>query len=154
MEIDICHICLDYINYNPNTLIKKCCEAFICNTCWLDIQRDSRLNQCPICKLRICNSNIETTNNIEVQVLNRPEPSFMNDYRHIIRKITMLFKWFLIGYIITVIIIFIFHYNKNQIISDIKYIGTYFWPLVMILGYSIVKLFEYCSGCSCQRWNN
>ena len=50
MENEQCHICLEYVEYNPENILKKCCNAFICNPCWTILKEDLNTHQCPICK--------------------------------------------------------------------------------------------------------
>ena len=63
MENDICHICLENIDFLTINLIKDCCDAFICNPCWLRLKNNSDISECPICKEDIrtyCESSTQT----------------------------------------------------------------------------------------------
>ena len=54
--MDTCHICLE--DSIPQEIIKKCCDAFICNDCWIRLKDNPETFQCPICKYPINNNNI------------------------------------------------------------------------------------------------
>ena len=59
--MDTCHICLD--DSIPQEIIKECCDAFICNDCWIRLKDNPETFQCPICKYPINNHvtiNVET----------------------------------------------------------------------------------------------
>ena len=40
---------MDDIEYRANELLKTCCEAFICNACWIDLrENETTLNSASV----------------------------------------------------------------------------------------------------------
>jgi hypothetical protein len=144
MLTERCHICLEDIEYTPIKIIKECCDAFICNTCWLQVRNDESTFQCPICKRNFCK---KTT---DVQL----ETSVLDDYRCILNKLSFILKALLIGYSFTIIFLLIAHNgNIDVCIRDIKYMGKtfHFWIIIPFYGYLIKVFIQWCfeSICKC-----
>ena len=110
MDEDTCHICLDIVRYTKGELIKECCDAFICNVCWERLIENS-INTCPICNIRI-NRDIDEEQ-IPINYLESAPISTegVNSNRDLFRRVCILLKWILIGYILTIIIVVIINHN-------------------------------------------
>ena len=154
MENDICHICLENIDFLTINLIKDCCDAFICNPCWLRLKNDSDINDCPICKEDIrtyCESSTQTNTYSET-----PRNSGRCiETKEKFRKLCMILKWTMTGYLLTLLILLIIRINElHKIKEDIQFINRhlYFWPICISYGFLIVIMFEELCNCPCQRW--
>ena len=157
MDEDTCHICLDIVRYTKGELIKECCDAFICNVCWERLIENS-INTCPICNIRI-NRDIDEEQ-IPINYLESAPISTegVNSNRDLFRRVCILLKWILIGYILTIIIVVIINHNDidnigNDIIWLIKH--PYFYPLSISYGYCLTSIFEniFCRSTNCPQWN-
>ena len=109
-----CHICLEEKTQLLQEHIKRCCDAFICNTCWIELVTTTEIPQCPICKRSIVRINrIESETNVN-------ERTFCDKYEKCIFRILKYFSWILIGYIIVALILLVSHYNDiNLFLRDL-----------------------------------
>ena len=139
MEVNICHICLDYLNYLPESLIKKCCNAFICNSCWINLCENSNISECPICKRIIIRENqilLTDTSN----VVNR---TFMDNYGHLFHRLLMLLKWSVIGYSLPTLTLYLaYYYERDKLKERLTDIFFTFY-LYYILGSLFLFVFFY-----------
>jgi len=160
-QVDTCHICLDNIEYIEESIIKDCCNAFICNSCWTVLLNNDDTTQCPICntsfeQINIINQNINQndnqndnyTFNINITINTR------YNYKKILKRIFMILKWLLVGYGITNLIIFIIYHSYNEYFSSMLFLSRniYFWPLCMLYGFLFVSLYECVTDTTCHNW--
>ena len=94
--MNTCHICLD--DSIPQEIIKECCDAFICNDCWIRLKDNPETFQCPICKYPI-------NNHVTINVESRR--SFYDKYEKCIKNICLFIFWPSVGYSIIVIVLLI-----------------------------------------------
>ncbi|MBH10072.1 MAG: hypothetical protein CMG74_06945 [Candidatus Marinimicrobia bacterium] len=156
----ICHICLE--NKNEENF-KKCCSAFICNNCWNSLLNKD-INNCPICNKYILETNQDIYINIyednipnnEIEINNNETNNEISTTKTYLRRIIMIFKWLLLGYINTNIIVFIIFYKNEEYLSNMQFLNKniYFWPLCMLYGYLEVCIYEYATDKVCQLWYN
>ncbi len=146
-QYDICHICLENKSYEHNVLIKNCCDAFICNSCWNIIINNEDIQLCPICS--------NTLSIQEDMVQPRPINGIISQYTDYLHKILLIIKWLLIGYIITIIFVFIYFHNKRDYIKTMDFLHSlpYFWLLCPLYGYLFVIIYEYYSNSICNHWH-
>ena len=143
--MDTCHICLEDIENIPQEIIKKCCDAFICNDCWIRLKDNPETFQCPICKYPISN---RVTINVET------ERSFYDRYEKCIQRICQVLFYPLVGYLIITIILLIAYYDNMDLFwKDIGYISTklHFWLAIYCFGYIVIHLIKACLRCICQN---
>ena len=139
MESDKCHICLEEVEYSSNKLIKECCEAFICNPCWIQLKEHMNITQCPICKVSI-------RNYIETSTQTQHTNSF-NDYRKCILCFIYLILWIATGFLLSLITLLIVNYdNMYQFKKDIKDTCStfHFWIIITVFGYLFIRLIKSC----------
>ena len=135
-----CHICLEEKTQLLEDNIKRCCDAFICNVCWIEIVSTTEILHCPICKKIIIR-----VNRIESET-NGNERSFWDNYENCIFRILKYLSWTLIGYIIVVIILLVSHYNNIDLFwRDLKFVssGLHYWIAMTCVGYIVF----YCIRC-------
>ena len=140
-----CHICLEDVDSIPEEIIKECCDAFICNECWIKLKDNPETIQCPICK-----SSIYSIPQISHTISQR---SFCDNYYKCIKNICRFLLWFIIGYLVVVIGLLVAHSDNISLFwKDIGYISTlfHFWILVGCFGYIIVHSIKSCSRCLCK----
>ena len=138
--MDTCHICLE--DSIPQEVIKECCDAFICNDCWIRLKDNPEIFQCPICKYPISN----VTVNVE------SERSFYDKYEKCIQRVCQFILYPLVGYSIVVIVLLIAYYDNMDLFwKDIGHIShqLHFWIAISCLGYIIVHLIKACLRCIC-----
>lgn len=143
-----CHICLEEKEYDEENLLKICCNAFICNPCWSSILENENINQCPICSFNIFNEIVDE-NIIEAGGNNI-------SCKDTIRKILIIIKWFLIGYLLNIFVLLIYHLDIREVYNTMcnLHMIVYFWPINTFLGYLIVIMYEYYSNRNCHNWYN
>ena len=135
---DRCHICLEDIEFVPINLLKNCCDAFICNECWLNITDNNLISNCPICSHHI--------NNIEHNTIERRDPSFIDNYEKYIIGFFKFISWIIVGYITFIILLCIVHYdNMDRVLRDIKDVSKifYFWIIITPFGYIIQNMINF-----------
>ena len=145
---DICHICLEDIEYTPINIIKKCCDAFICNTCWLDVRRNPGILECPICRKKM-EGNITTS----TQTSNISHRSCLDNYRGCIINIINFLSWIFIGFLSFIIILLIVHYeNIEKCFYDIQYVCTHlhFWIVITFVGFIVKSMCMKCFTTFCS----
>ena len=139
----ICHICLEEKTQLLQEDIKRCCNAFICNSCWIELVTTTEIPQCPICKRSIVRINrIESENNVI-------ERSFWDNYEKCIFRMLKYLSWILIGYLIVVFILLVSHYNNIDLFwRDLKFVssGLHYWIAMTCVGYIVF----YCIRCSSE----
>ena len=139
MLIERCHICLEDIEYTPIKIIKDCCDAFICNTCWLDVRRNPEILECPICRSYIGEYRTQTSN--------IPHRSCVDNYRGCITNIINFLSWIFIGFLSFIIILLIVHYeNIEGCLYDIQYVCTHlhFWIVITFVGFIVKSMCMKC----------
>ena len=138
MDNDICHICLEDVEFIPINLLKDCCDAFICNECWLNITDNNLISNCPICNHPL-NSIVPTT-------LERMEPSFINNYEKYICGLLKFLSWIMVGYTSVSMLVFISHSgDRPTSITEIKELSTKFefWLSITPFGYIVQTMIIY-----------
>ena len=90
-DIKTCHICLEDKEYEEASLLKTCCQAFICNDCWTNLLQNDNINQCPTCSILITipeeppeQGQLNSQNNI------------YNYCKSLFHRLSILVKWSLI----------------------------------------------------------
>ncbi len=142
--MNTCHICLE--DSIPQEIIKECCDAFICNDCWIRLKDNPEIFQCPICKYPI-NNNVIVIVNVDI------ERSFYDKYEKCIQRICKLLFYPLVGYSIIIITLLIAYYDNMDLFwKDIGYISTklHFWLAIYCLGYIVIHLIKACLRCICE----
>ena len=142
---DICHICLEEYEYIPETLIKECCNAFICNCCWGRLLDSNDIHHCPICETVFQVVRIDIADPITRYRY------ILNDCKCFFYRFSILLKWILIGYITTNIVILLFFEDYWSSMDFLNH-NLYFWPICTAYGYLIVCMYEYFSNHTCQQW--
>ena len=94
-----CHICLEDVDTSEE-IIKDCCDAFICNECWIKLRDNPETIQCPICKSSIYNIP-QMSNTVSFSTF-----SFCDNYYKCIKNTCSFTAWFIIGYLVVVIVSF------------------------------------------------
>ena len=143
--MNTCHICLEDIEYIPQEIIKDCCDAFICNECWIELKDNPETIQCPICKYPMYS--------ISQVPCNESQRSFYDNYGKCIKNICRFLSWIIIGYLVIVIVLLFAHYDNISLFwKDIGYISTllHFWISMGCFGYIIVHSIKACSRCFCE----
>jgi len=133
-----CHICLEDIEYIQEEIVKICCDAFICNPCWLSLTDNPDISHCPICRDTI-SSNRNTYEN-------RVRPCYDN-YRIVINRFLIFILSALIGMSIVTLVLFIAYYNNKELFfKDLKFVSTrlHFWIAITCIGYMIFSCIKYC----------
>ncbi len=139
---DICHICLEDTVFISSSLIKNCCNGFICNACWIDILENMNINNCPICDIPlVTNQEREITLNNNYLQLKR-----------IIKKLIMIIKWICCGYILTIISVLIIYHEEFNESMRFLHTNLYFWPLCLAYGFLITTFIEWGCNTQCQSW--
>ena len=129
--IDRCHICLEDVEAIPINLLKTCCDAFICNECWLNITDNNLISKCPICNHPL-NTIVPTNERREARCIDR--------YEKYICGFLKFISWTLVGYITILFLICITYYDNNgRVISIIKEVSVdfRFWIIIIPFGYII-----------------
>ncbi len=144
--LDTCHICLESMEYQVDSLIKDCCSAFICNSCWQELLTNPLIRKCPI-----CNSSFNNETVIIYQ-----EVSSFDIFKEYFRRCLLIIKWITIGFLITCMIVAIIYQDIDDITETIDFLcfHPYFWPLCMVYGYFITCVFENCFDMQCHSWYN
>ena len=143
--MNTCHICLEDIENIPQEIIKNCCDAFICNDCWITLKDNPETIQCPICKYPISNRDI---------INNEIRRSFYDKYEKCIRSICQFLFWPFVGYSIVIILLLMAYYDNMDLFwKDIEYISTklHFWLAISCLGYIVIHLIKSCLRCICEH---
>ena len=125
-ETDTCHICLEEIEYEETSLLKTCCNAFICNPCWIELNNNGLINNCPIC---------ETTLSINTTIVDNSK------INKIINFIILSIKLTILGCILLNIIIFIFYHNLSDYPKNIIEFNKD--PLFWCISYSLGLVLRY-----------
>ena len=149
MKNDQCHICLEYVEHNPENLLKNCCNAFICNSCWTIVTEDPNTYQCPICKKNI-REYIETS----TQTNERSNTSLLNNIMYVFGYLLLC----LVSAITSLILlVYIVNYDDmDEFKKDIKYIfkysliDFYIWIILMLWGYILITVFKSCFTSLCN----
>lgn len=142
--LNTCHICLDDIEYRANELLKTCCEAFICNACWIDLRENETITICPICEVPFQREIIEENQTV----------FDTSEIKTTIRKLCIVFKWLTIGYLSSNILVFIFYLDVLEYLSFMEKLNKiiYFWPICIIYGYFHIVVWESTLNRSCHTW--
>ena len=130
--IDRCHICLEDVEAIPINLLKTCCDAFICNECWLNITDNNLISNCPICN--------HPLNTIVPTPTERRDLTWIDRYEKYICGLFKLISWILVGYTTVLFLLFITYYDNNgKVLSIIKEISLdfKFWIIIIPFGYII-----------------
>lgn len=149
MKNEQCHICLEYVEHNPENLLKNCCNAFICNSCWTILKEDPNTHQCPICKKNI-REYIETS----TQTNRRTNTSLFDNIMYILCYLLVC----LMASITSLIaLVYIVNYDDmDEFKKDIKYIfkysliDFYIWIVLILWGYILINLFKPCFTSLCN----
>ena len=132
--IDRCHICLEDVEAIPINLLKTCCDAFICNGCWLNITDNNLISKCPICNHPL-NTIVPTNERREARCIDRYEKYICGFFKFI--------SWTLVGYTTVLFLICITYYDNNgRVISIIKEVSVdfRFWIIIIPFGYIIQSM--------------
>ena len=125
-SVDTCHICLEEIEFIETDLLKTCCNAFICNSCWIELQENALINNCPICGTTIfINVTIEDSSNI----------------KKIVNLIILTIKLTILGNIILNLIYFIIYHNLKDYFKGIINLNKS--PFYWITSYSLGLMLKY-----------
>lgn len=136
-----CHICLeDKINL-PSYNKKPCCpsNAYICNSCWDLILENDDINNCPICRSQIMNTNDIEQNLPVIEIRHSRNPTLTNNIKldNVFCKILIyIFIFVMIGFIefnlVSFIVLLSFERQNDILFEYIKY--PVFWINMLILG--------------------
>ena len=71
-----------------------------------------------------------------------------------IRKLCIVFKWLIIGYLSSNILVFIFYLDVLEYLSFMEKLNKiiYFWPICIIYGYFHIVVWESTLNRSCHTW--
>ena len=153
IETDICHICLEYVNYIPEEDIRHCCQAFICKGCWTDLLESSLITQCPICRRNMFENNDASSQTIDIITEDIPMDYsnvieeitccsyYIEDLRGNIQIINIMLISLIIGYLITNLVVYIINFNDStQYFEDIVDVSSEAWFWVFCMGYGYLIL--------------
>ena len=141
--MNTCHICLEDIENASQEIIKDCCDAFICNSCWIKLKDNPETIQCPICKRSMHTQ----------EIYHQPQRSFYDNYRTCILNICRLLSWITIGYVVIVLILYMAYYDNIDLFwKDMKYLSIrlHFWIGIGCFGFIIFHSIKSCIGCLCN----
>tara|TARA_B100000575_G_C23105048_1_gene637759 strand:- start:515 stop:943 length:429 start_codon:yes stop_codon:yes gene_type:complete len=133
----ICHICLEEGDNlsEEDIIIKECCDAFICNVCWIELNRNPNITECPICRRSLRENVIQ---------YNR---SLNDNYGYCIDYVISLLSWIIIGFLSFIIILLITYYdNLFEFLKELKYVcsNLHFWIAITFMGFIIKNMIYAC----------